>query len=95
MTATPNVWAEVLNASGPTGLVLIVMVVLLAAVFTTSAALITLLIRYILKEERIPQAVWVQECQSHASEMSSVDKLAAVIEKLVWVVDQVSRKVGA
>jgi hypothetical protein len=95
MVTTPSIWTEVLNSAGPAGLALIVMTVLLAAVFTTSAALITLLIRYILKEERVPQAVWVQECQSHAAEMASVDKLATAIEKCVWVLEQVARKVGA
>jgi hypothetical protein len=94
MTADPAAWASVLNSAGANGLALIVMTVLLAATFAASVTLVTLLIRSILKEERIPHSVWVQECQSHTEQMSALSAMASALNELVWTVRALAKNGG-
>jgi hypothetical protein len=87
---TPEQAASVLQSTGPLGLALIVMVVLLFM----AVGLITRLIIFILKDERIPKDVWVEECQSHATEMSAIGELTVAVRQVVWVLERVAPKSG-
>lgn len=71
------------------------MVVLLAATFATSVTLVTLLIRYILKEERIPKSVWVEECKAHAEQESALATMTAALHELIWTVHALAKNGGA
>jgi hypothetical protein len=90
MPTDPSLWAEVLNTTGPLGLALIVLVVLLAS----SVALNALLVRFILKDERIPKVVWIAETESHAKDAAAIDTMAEAVKELIWMMRALTTKLG-
>lgn len=90
MTGDPITWANVLNSTGPLGLALIVLVGLL----TASVALNGFLVRFILKDERIPVSVWTKECESHAKDTEAVNAVSEAVKELVWTVRTLVSKLG-
>ena len=77
MTADPGAWSNVLSSQGPVGLALIVLVAIIAA----AVALITMLVRFLLKDQRIPTSVWVEECASHTRQETATTALTEAVKE--------------
>jgi len=77
MTADPGAWSNVLSTQGPVGLALIVLVAIIAA----AVALITMLVRFLLKDQRVPTSVWAEECASHSRQESAIASLTDAVKE--------------
>jgi hypothetical protein len=80
MTPDPSAWSKVLETQGPLGLALIVLVAIIAA----AVALITVLIRSILKDQRIPTSVWEEECKAHNAITSGLTALTEAVKETTF-----------